>query len=136
MTKRERMTKEAINRLETLGVMDTVISDFKNGILNASEHGLVPGALFHLTDEEKQMVKDIEEEYGGMVYHCIRCLTSFGELFNMLWVSKYEDEWERENKNMEEYMVFSYVVNLSDPLCSEFGSIMVAPKNGGLIRVG
>lgn len=134
--KRIRMKEEAIKRLEKLGVANSVIKDFKDGILNASEQGLIPGALYHLTDEEKQMVEKIENEYGGMVFHCIRCNTNFGVLFNMLWVSKYEEEWEYDNEHIEDFIVFAYVENLSDSLCSEFGSIAVAKRNGGLIRVG
>lgn len=134
-TKNERMKQEAVNRLKKLGVMNTVIEDFENGILNVSEQGLIPGALYHLNDSEKEMVRKIEEEYDGLVYHCIRCNTNFGRLFNMLWVSKYEEEWEYENTNIEESIVFAYVENLSDSICSEFGSIMVAGINGGLIRI-
>ncbi len=133
--KNERMRVEAEKRLGKLGVAKEVIDDFKNGIINVSEQGFIPGALYHLSDEEKQMVKNIEDEYGGLVYHCIRCNTNFGELFNMLWVSKYEEEWVTDNKNIEDFLVFAYVENLTDSLCSEFGSIMVAKSNDGLIRV-
>lgn len=135
-TKNERMKQEAVNRLKKLGVVNAVIEDFENGVLNASEQGLIPGVLYHLNDSEKEMVRKIEEEYGGLVYHCIRCNTNFGRLFNMLWVSKYEEEWEYDNKNIEEFVVFAYVENLSDSLCSEFGNIAVAQRNGGLIRIG
>lgn len=132
----EKTRTEAISRLEKLGLCKAVIDDFKSGILNASEQEPIPGALYHLSDEEKSIVEEIEKKYGGMVYHCIRCNTEFGELFNMLYVSKYEEEWEMDNDGLEEGYVFAYVKNLSESLFSEFGTIVVEQANGGLVRVG
>lgn len=135
--KKETMKQEAASRLRKLGVNDGVIKDFENDVLNVTvvEKGVFLGTLSHLDDNEKEMVRKIEEEYGGLVYHCIRCESYFGRLFNMLYVSKYEDEWEYDNMRIGQSLVFAYVENLSDPICSEFGSIEVVKNNGGLIRI-
>ena len=132
---RNKIKEEAIRRLEKLGLCKTVIDDFKNGILNASEQEPIPGALYHLSDEEKSIVEEIEKKYDGIVYHCIRCDTEFGKLLNMLYVSEYED-WEIDNDCLEDGYVFAYVENLSESLFSEFGTIVVEQANGGLVRVG
>ena len=55
-----KQKEEAIKRMEMLGLMDTVIKEFKEeGELNLSEQY---GLLYWLNDEEKEMVRQFEEE--------------------------------------------------------------------------
>ena len=40
-----------------------------------------------------------------------------------------------EDKELKDGYVFAYVKNLDDENCSEFGTIKVAPVNGGITRL-
>ena len=134
MADKEAMKKESIDRLSRLNVLRCVIDDFNRGQLYYTESAT--GALYHIDDEMKSFVQEIEERYKGMVYHIILSRTEFGELLSMLWTTKYEEEWEIEKENLEEGYVFAYVKNVTDDWCSEFGDIVVRERSGGLCRIG
>lgn len=131
---REVMKEEAVKRMEKLGLHYNVIRDFskKNSVLNKSEEY---GALYWLTEEEKKMVEEVEKEYNIMVYHVIHHNAEFGECYCMLYVSRYEDEWESENVLLNDNIVYAYVYNKDIEDFSEFGTIGIKPRFGGLIRV-
>lgn len=133
MMTREKMVDEAVERMHLLGVMPSVVRKFKNhGIVMVSEPPF--GGLYELDDEEKKMVSDIEERYGGLVYMVVRQPTEFGLCDSLLWVSQYEEEWEDERDCNKDGIVFTYTVNHDVDWCSEFGSISVRPAFGGLLR--
>lgn len=127
----EMKRKEAIERLKMLGVMRNVINDFKEGVVNQSENG---GLLYWLDDEQKVFIKKFEEDHDAVVYHVIHQFTNMGELLNILYVSDYKEEWEMDQDDLNEGMVLAYVINLSMPDCSEFGTIGVRESIGGLVR--
>jgi len=129
------MKSEAINRMKALKLMKPVIEEFRSGdVINMSEP--LYGFLYWLDDEAKQMVKEIEEKYGGMVYHCIVNNTEFGQLLTMLYVTSESDEWNIDLEDIKNNVVFAYVKNITAPECSEFGRVIVKPCNGGLLRIG
>lgn len=102
-------------------------------MLNCSEYG---GILYWLDEKKQNFVKAFEERTGALVYHMIESHTGFGVLLTMLYVTKYEEEWERDQRQMvEDGYICAYVENLTDPLFSEIGGVMVKPMNGGVIRV-
>lgn len=123
---------EAIKRMEALNLHPNVIDDFKEGVVNCSEYGM--GILYWLDEERKALVKQFETEHNALVYHCIFDRTGFGDCLSMLYVSDYEDEWELDNDDLREGYPLAYVYNMTDPLCSEFGSIGIEPINGGIRR--
>ena len=59
----------------------------------------------------------------------------------MLYVTDDDEEWDmdrddlRHGDNINGYLQYAYVANLSDPMCSEYGSIKVVNRAGGLIRI-
>ena len=130
--------QEAIKRLYMLNLHPNVLRDFKQGTLNRSDRGqfgpLTIGALFWLSDKEQEKVKEIEEEYGITVYHLTHERMVFGELYDLLYVSSHKDEWERDRQDLKDGTPCVYVLNMDDPLSSEFGDIGIRSVGGGLIR--
>ena len=131
---------EALLRMKKLGLHENAIREFKEeGKLNISEgakiFGVSVGVLYWLTDNEQKMVDQFEKEYGGKVYHVIKTNTAFGLLYSMLYVSKYPEEWERDNEELEEGYQVAYVKNATDDFLSELGGIQIAPAFGGVVRI-
>lgn len=131
MTRNDQLN-EAIARMKKLKLHPNTIADLKNGTVNVSYH---MGALYWADDDQKKIIADFENKTGALVYHCISTNTEFGLLFNMLFVSKHEDEWEIDNEDIENLFPIAMVENLSDSLCSDMGCIGVKPIFGGLVRI-
>lgn len=132
----EKKIKEALERMNILKLHENVIRDLNatdpnERQLNKSEH---LGMLYWLDDNEKQMIEDFEEKHKAFVYHVIYTPTAFGRLLSLLYVSNEEDEWETDREDLSNNYAFSYVINLNEPAFSEFGSIEIEPKNGGVVR--
>ena len=109
-----------------------VINEFKNEEkLNRSEHGW--GILYWLNDEEKQLVSDFENEHKGyLVYHVIKTKTlDFGTVYDLLYVTPYEEEWQLEREDLKINLVMSYTITEF----AESGHIKVKSINGGLARI-
>lgn len=130
---REMMKKEAIKRMEFLHLHPRAIKDFeKDNVVNVS----FLSAIYYLTDEQKQRLKQFEEESGGLVYHIIENFyEDIGHLLSFLYVSKYDEEWEQDMKDLDEMTPVVYVANVTDEICSEYGCIRIKPYGGGLLRI-
>lgn len=136
---REEMKEIALGYMTQLGLSENVINDFKNeDLLNESENG---GYLYWLNDDEKKIVDDYESESGNLVFHVIHSFMQIDgvdepfEMYNLLIVTKYNEDREFEAEGVRERFVESYVYNKSVPEFSEYGSITVRQKIGGLVRV-
>ena len=128
---RKKMVAEGVKRMKMLKMLDQPIKEFKEeGKLNLSERGM----LYWLDEEQEQMVKEFEEETGGVVFHVIHDYTNIGEIYNLLFVSKHEEEWEMDIEDLKEGIAICKVVVVSMPDCSEMGSIGVKPLWGGVAR--
>ena len=122
---------EAEARIKKLNLHPNAIKEFMEGRkLNLSEKGI----LFWLNDEEEQMVRAWEDETGNIVYHVIKNNMEFGLCYSFLYVSKYEEEWEGDNEDLNEGYPLAYVKNVDDEFCSEYGCIGIKPLFGGVIR--
>lgn len=133
---REMKKEEALKRMVELDLFEPCIRAFKNrDEVQLSE---MTGGLyeFHNDAELVAKVKEFEEQYNTLVYHVIHTFTGFGELYNFLFVSDYEEEWEMDNNDLQDNYAMAYVWNKTDEWCSEFGTIAVQQKFGGLTRVG
>lgn len=126
------MFNEAIKRMEMLHLSRSCINAFKQGKVWESE-GI--GALYEVNEQEQKIIDDFEKKHKAKVYHVIHNMTAFGEMYSLLFVSKFVEEWEMDRQDILENIVFAYVHNKTDEWCSEFGSIMIKPSIGGLIRV-
>lgn len=130
---REMQKAEAIKRMKALKVIPEAIRQFEqDDLVNCSEGG----ALYWLDDEQKKMVAEFEEEYNALVYMVIHNQTEFGELYNMLYVSQHEDEWQYDNEDLKDGYAYAYVKNVTYEDFSEIGGIAIDNRFGGIVRVG
>lgn len=70
------------------------------------------------------------------MYFVVRSYTEFGKLDALLYVNDHKEEWEMDREDILAGYVIAYVHNYNEPLFSEFGSIAVEERFGGLVRVG
>ena len=121
---RENKKAEAINRMKALDLFVPCVKAFeKRDEVQLSEP---TGGLYEFDGNEEltAKVKEFEEEYNALVYHVIHTFTQFGELYNFLYISDYESEWEMDNEDIKDNYVMCYVWNKDDDICSEFGTIV------------
>jgi len=133
---REKKKVEAIKMMKTLGLFGPCIKAFdRHDEVQLTEP---TGGLYEFSDDAElnAKIKEFEETYNTLVYHVIHTYTQFGELYNFLFVSDYEEEWEMDIADIKDGYVVAYVWNKSDDWCSEMGSIVVRELFGGLVRVG
>ena len=86
-------------------------------------------------DSLEAMVKKFEKEHECVVYHVILSRTNIGTMYSLLYVSLDDEEWEEDRADLQNGQVLAYVVNKTDPECSEIGYIGIKPQIGGLVRV-
>ena len=132
---KKAQVEECLRRLKMLDLHPNVAKEFcEEGKLNLSQGAI----LFWLNDEEKQMVKEWEEKTGNMVYHIIKGYYVFGTCYSFLYVSdepgEDTEEWEWDREDLENGCPLVYVKNVTDSLCSEYGSICIESRYGGLLR--
>lgn len=121
---REEKKQEAIARMKMLGIFEPTISQFEKDDL-VSESTPPFGDCYWLNKEQKERVRQFEEEYGELVYHVIHSYTNIGELENLLFVSNYKEDWPLEREAIKNGEVFAYCYNLTNPEFSESGMIGV-----------
>lgn len=123
------MIKEAVERMELLGLLPQTIEDFKKGRINKSEYGR--GILYWLTDKEQETVRQIEKKQDIVIYHTILDNTEFGLMYSYLYVNSYPQEWKQDRTDILDGYPLAYVVNGE---IDEFGTIGIEPMFGGLRR--
>jgi len=135
MATQEDMRIEAIRRLKSFNVMPEVIEKFKNGKLLVSERqsGVFDGILYDADTYEGLVdyIMDYQDRTGYLVYHIQRTMTDFGEMFALLTVSTYDEEWDYE---LDGEYCFAYVWNKTCPEFSKAGTVGIVGKNGGVSR--
>ena len=137
---REIKKVEAINRMKELGLFAPCIKAFKNrDEVQLSEP---TGGLYEFSSNKEltAKVQKFERKNNALVYHVIHTpMRLDGEamdMYNFLYVSDYQEEWEVDNADIKEGYVFAYVWNKTIDYFSEFGSIAVKGMFGGLVRIG
>lgn len=132
---REIKKEEAIKRLKEMDIIPEAIRQFEDDdYVNVSENPY--GALYWADDEQKKLIAEFEEEYNALVYLCNYCVTEFGRLLSLFYVSDYKEEWEMDNADLNDGYACVYCINLDCPDFSEFGSIAFKPIFGGVKRIG
>lgn len=133
---KQKQIEEAIKRMKMLKLHKNPINEFtKENKLNFSEW---LGALYWVDGDEnaKKALAMFKEQYPEYVpYHMIHNVFEFGDCWSILYVSTHEDEWAYDNDDLKDGYAMSYVVNLTYPEYSEFGTIGIKPSYGGLVRV-
>ena len=129
--------QQAIKQMEVLDIYKPYIKAFKDkGVITLFEGY---GGFYIEEDNEPELfakIKEFEQEYDAVVYAVTHEFTNFGELYDFLYVSKYEEEWEMMFEELQSGYASAYVWNKSDEWCSEFGSIAVRSFGGGIKRIG
>lgn len=136
---REIKKVEAINRMKELGLFAPCIKAFKDrDEVQLSEP---TGGLYEFSIDKELTTKmqEFEKKNNALVYHVIhtpmRLDGEVMDMYNFLYVSDYQEEWEVDNADIKEGYVFAYVWNKTIDYFSEFGSITVKGMFGGLVRV-
>lgn len=133
MTSLEKMKEEAIQRMRILKLYSTVLQDFAaEGRINYSCSNC--GFLYWLDEDMENRVGQFEEEHGYLVYHVIDNHTSIGRMLSYFYVTPNEEEWEQDRQDLKDGCPIVYVENVDDELLSEFGSIGIGLRNGGVVR--
>lgn len=137
---REIKKEEAIKRMEALGLFAPCIKAFKN----RDEVQLTEptGGLYEFSSNKEltAKVQEFEKEHNALVYHVIHTPAMIDgeamDMYNFLYVSDYQEEWEMDQNDIKEGYALVYVWNKTIDYFSEFGSIAVKEKFGGLVRIG
>ena len=128
----------AITCLEQLDIYRPYITKFKSKKAIPCFFENYGGFYVDQEPEIYNKMKEVEEEFGCLVYALTHDMTDFGECWSMLCVSRDAEE-PRDvlgTFNSREYYAFAYVWNKSNPIFSEFGDIVVSSRYGGIKRVG
>ncbi len=81
-------------------------------------------------------IKAFEEKHNALVYAVTHEYTEFGECYDFLFISDYEEEWdELLYKEGKTFYAYAYVWNKDCDWCSEFGTIGICSFGGGIKRV-
>lgn len=127
----------AIQCLEKLGIYKPYIRKFKSvaGVPCFFENY----AGFYADQEQEifNKVKEVEKEFGYVVYAITHEITNIGETWSMLCVPKDNDGVDDivlETGSANRFYAFAYVWNKSNPDLSEAGDIVVRTFGGGIKR--
>lgn len=137
---REIKKEEAIKRMEALGLFAPCVKAFKD----RDEVQLTEptGGLYEFSSNEDltAKVQEFEKKHNALVYHVIHTPAMIDgeamDMYNFLYVSDYQEEWEMDQNDIKEGYALVYVWNKTIDYFSEFGSIAVKEKFGGLVRIG
>lgn len=129
---------EAINRMKKLGLLSPCIKAFERGEVQMSEQ---TGGLYEFSRDKEltAKVQEFEQKSNALVYHVIHTPLMLDgavmDMYNFLYVSDYQEEYEMDNFDIKDGYVCAYVWNKTVDHFSEFGSIVVKRCFGGLVRI-
>ena len=133
----ERQKEIAIQCLEKLDVYKPYINKFK---MQKTLPCFFENYGGFWVDQEPKLynkIKEVEREFGCLVYAVTHEFTEFGECWSMLCVSKESDSVADVlgSFNTREWYAYSYVWNTQNEIFSEFGDIVVRSFCGGIKRI-
>ena len=131
---REKQKAEAVSWLKLMGVREDIRKQFEEDdtVMLCSS-----GKYRAIDDSTKAEIHRFEQDHDATVFLAVRMFTFFGELDALLFVGKYEEEWEMEREDIKAGYAMSYTINRDHPECSEMGSISFrTTQDGGIIREG
>lgn len=81
-------------------------------------------------------IQEFEQKHDSTVFAVTHEYTAFGECFDFVFVSSYEEEQDNIIfKEDNTFYTYAYVWNKTDEWCSEFGEIGLKSFGGGIARV-
>ncbi|TFI60564.1 hypothetical protein CKN63_13450 [Carnobacterium divergens] len=135
--------KEALKRMKQLSLMGNIIEQFKeNNSIFCSERAsliingtkVINPIIYNIEKKILEDVRKFEKEHNVVVYHIVKSETEYGTLYDYLFVSNNQDEWEYDREDIANDVAFVWVNNTTVPHFSEFGTIGILPKMGGILR--
>lgn len=135
-TLQQQQKELAISLMKQLDIYQPYIDVFeKENIVSYFERYI--GFWAYQDKELYKKMKELEQEYGCIVYAITHEFMEFGECYSFLIVSKYKEDWALSlNSDGKTHLAFAYVWNKTDDTCSEFGTVAVKSAFGGITRVG
>ena len=134
-TTKEQRKEIAIKALQQLGIFKPYIDEFEKNDTVCFFERFAGFWVFQEPEIEAKM-KEIEKKHNCTVFAITHEYTEFGECYSFLLVSDYPEEWNDTIVNDGDvFYAFAYVWNKTDEWCSEFGSVCLASRFGGLVRV-
>lgn len=132
---KDRQKEEASTRLKLLDVPVRIRRDFERfGRIWLCSSPL--GSYSDLSDALKEEIEKFEKKYDATVFMVVRAFSRAGLLDSLLYVGKYEEEWEEEKLDINDGYIMTYTINWDHDFCSEFGSIAYHRLNdGGIVRL-
>lgn len=137
----EEMKSEGLERIEfwikNFGLNPNIYNYFSEDRLYYSylTAGGFIGSIDTISYDKKyeKLVKEFENEYDTVVYHCIESKTVFGNFLTMLYVGRDKDEWSGERPFLDG-LVMANVYNLDESF-NEIGLAKFEAYQGALVRV-
>lgn len=138
--KNRRMQKQiACECLKRFGILENIRKEFEEtGKLYYSErfNSVMDGILYWVSNhpEWEEQIKELEKEYGILVYHAYLYYASYGTVLDCLYVSSDPDCFDITLEDCKRGIARIYAINLTNPDFSEFGEGMYKPRNGGISK--
>ena len=131
----ENKKQKAIELMNKLDIYKPYIKSFRenNQICFFENFG---GFWAEQEPELMTKIQEFEKEHNCLVYAVTHEFLEFGECYDFLYISDYEEDWDEmlyPQGNM--YYVGAYVWNKTVDWCSEFGTIGIQSFGGGIKRV-
>ena len=131
----ENKKQKAIELMQKLDIYKPYIKGFKEKT-DVCFFECFGGYWAYQEPELMAKIKEFEVQYNVLVYAVTHEYTDFGECYDFLYISDYEEEWdEMLYKQGRTFYAYAYVWNKTDDCCSEFGTIGVCSFGGGIKRV-
>ncbi len=136
-TTQEQRKQKAVELMQKLDIYKPYI----DGFVDENKVCLYEGYGGFWTEQETELqekIDQIEKIHNCTVYAVTHEFTEFGELYSMLLVPLYKEDWRYlvTNEGKNKFFAFAYVWNKEADFCSEFGSIVVHSFGGGIRRIG
>lgn len=133
----ERQKLQAIKMMKELIKYKPIIKSFADHDQVTYSLGTL-GATYNI-EGEPELVAAIEQlkARGYLPYHATLSMICDMEIWSIMVVSQYEEDWEDELQDAKDGYVFCYCLNTTTPECSEFGTCFFVPSAAGDVkRVG
>ena len=136
MINREEMKQKAIKVMKELDIYRPYIKGFKDND-DVCYYENFGGYWAYQEENVQKKIKELENKYEFVIYAATHEMTEFGELYDFLYISKYEEDDEYNCQKVNDgHIVPAYVWNLSVEEYSEMGTIVVQSFGGGIRRIG
>lgn len=123
----QKQVEESKQRIELLGLEPR----FSEKLYMSDRY-----CIREVQEKDTELIKainDFEKEYNAYVYHIVYSNTNIGQLYTMLYVSNYEEEWKSDRADIEDKQLYAYVWNKSDEVLSEIGLVGIERADTNLL---